>query len=91
MHVQNIAGLEYPLLRRFEVREQSQIIVWEKLDRIVARRADLPPSPAKALDQEHVVLIEVRAHTTLVHGVASSIRQLGMKRKESSNALTSGT
>ena len=69
-HVEDIAGLEHPFLLRFEVRKQPQPVMRQQRRAVVAPFADTPAPSAQPLDEEHIVLIEMRPHPAAIRSIA---------------------
>ncbi|MNQ91302.1 hypothetical protein D3C85_1066750 [compost metagenome] len=59
--VEHVAGFQDPLVGLLEVGEDAQVGVGQQGAVAVAHLADLPATAAVALEQEHVVVVEVRA------------------------------
>ena len=68
--VEHVAGLKGPLVGGLEISEDTQVRVLQQLAVGVAHLADLPVTLAMTLQQEHVVVVEVRANATTRGGVA---------------------
>ena len=68
--IKNVARFEKPFVDRLEVREDTQIVMWQELARGIASAADLPAAPAQALNEKHVVMVEMRAHAAAIDRIA---------------------
>ena len=68
--VEHVARFQNPLIGGFEVGEDAQVRVWQQLALGVAHLADFPVALAVALQQEHVVVIEVRTDAATRGGEA---------------------
>ena len=68
--IEDVARLKHPFLKRFEFREQLQIVMRQQRRLAIAMRPDLPPASAKPLNQENIILVEMRSNPALVCGEA---------------------
>lgn len=68
--VEHVARFQGPLVGLLEVGQDTQVGVLDQRAVAVAHLADLPVALALALQQEHVVVVEVRAHAATRGGEA---------------------
>ncbi|MNK95320.1 hypothetical protein D3C87_1155520 [compost metagenome] len=68
--VEHVARFQHPLIGGFEFGEDAQVGVGQHRALGVAHLADLPVALAVALQQEHVVVVEVRTNAATRCGVA---------------------
>ena len=68
--VEDIAGLQHPFLGRLKCAQQFQILMRQQRRIGIAMRPDLPMTAAKPLDQENIILVEMRPDPALVCGEA---------------------
>ena len=66
--VEHVAGLEHPLLLGLEARQDAQVQARHEAEVLLPR--DLPAPPPRALDEEDVVGVDVRADGAAGNGVA---------------------
>ena len=68
--IKDVAGFKHPFLKHFEFRQQLQIVMRQQRRFVVAALPDLPPASAKPLNQENIILVEMRANPALISGKA---------------------
>ena len=70
-HIEDVAGVKQPFLGGLEVCQQAQVVVRQEASGFIALLADLPAALAQALDQEYIIVIEMRPHSAAVAGGAN--------------------
>ncbi len=68
--VEHVTGLQYPLVGLFEAGKNAQIAVLEQRAVGVAHLPDFPAALAVALEQKHIVVVEMRANSATWGGIA---------------------